>query len=413
MTDRFIALGLPTAGDSFYCEWEGIDGVVRRALVDGGLGKGLRLSLTEQVEVGVGSILDVVICTHADADHVTGLIDLFSTGGYSREVWVPAKWIALLEKASENWEEFCGELWNDISARKDSLDIVSDEASKHGRTALEEIAEGIGDLSISSTDCREGESLDWDRLELVAPRRFSDEWLDQSSYFQFVPGSASPVTRLFLDAIETHNKIRSLVKLARQNGAVIRWFEYQKTGSQAVDATNDTRPHIINARTAFRPDWRKVKPLDAICLTQINRESLVAYIPSRDARPAVLFSGDSDFSFDVSSNRIPQSCAIVTVAHHGAEENAQSRTETEAIFGKEDVTWIRSDNTRDVWKPRPATWYMGIASSQRYCTLCRGDKVAPQTVQLRPNNGAWGPVPGVRPCSCVLRSSRVQAGQGP
>ena len=64
--DKFISIGV-RQGDAFYLERGG-----KKLLVDGGRS---RRGFAEQFERTVGATsVDVLVCTHADADHVNGLI---------------------------------------------------------------------------------------------------------------------------------------------------------------------------------------------------------------------------------------------------------------------------------------------------------------------------------------------------
>jgi metal-dependent hydrolase (beta-lactamase superfamily II) len=74
-------LALPVAGDSYLLDLHG-----RKILVDGGhSSRSLRTALSSP-NVAVTE-LDIVVCTHADADHAGGLVDLL--GGFKSEVQHP------------------------------------------------------------------------------------------------------------------------------------------------------------------------------------------------------------------------------------------------------------------------------------------------------------------------------------
>ena len=76
--DKFISINV-NQGDAFYLKRAGV-----RILIDGGRS---RCGFKKQFERTINaSTLDVVACTHADADHINGLLDFFELGSQSREV---------------------------------------------------------------------------------------------------------------------------------------------------------------------------------------------------------------------------------------------------------------------------------------------------------------------------------------
>ena len=66
--DRFIAIGV-SRGDAFFLN------EVRKKLVDGDVNK---LGFAQQFSrtTSAGSV-DVIVCTHTDADHINGLLGYF------------------------------------------------------------------------------------------------------------------------------------------------------------------------------------------------------------------------------------------------------------------------------------------------------------------------------------------------
>lgn len=73
-------------GDAFL--WEPNE--ERRVLVDGG--RASDRAHAELLRRGVKR-LDVMVCTHGDNDHTTGLLKVLDDNAFDvREVWVPARW---------------------------------------------------------------------------------------------------------------------------------------------------------------------------------------------------------------------------------------------------------------------------------------------------------------------------------
>lgn len=115
---RFIALPVGQ-GDSFYIQTRGLS-----ILVDGGRS---RHNLSRiLVRHAAPQHLDIVVCTHNDADHVEGLVGLLEELPCSvREVWLPASWAYRFHDLAEDPILFYGELDGELhSAKEDSLSDV-------------------------------------------------------------------------------------------------------------------------------------------------------------------------------------------------------------------------------------------------------------------------------------------------
>ena len=114
MGSRFIALPVGQ-GDAFYLQRGDL-----HILVDGGRStRALPGFLKTHVDP---PRLDVVICTHNDADHANGLIGLLKELPVGvREVWLPGTWAWRFEDLVTNPEKFFFELAEDI-------DVIEAEA---------------------------------------------------------------------------------------------------------------------------------------------------------------------------------------------------------------------------------------------------------------------------------------------
>lgn len=110
MTDRFVALPVGQ-GDAFFYQRDDL-----KVLVDGGksanklpklVNKHLRLQE-----------IDILICTHNDADHAKGLIGILDKEkwkGSLQEVWLPGSWSYKLKELLEDSDIFFKELAENIS----------------------------------------------------------------------------------------------------------------------------------------------------------------------------------------------------------------------------------------------------------------------------------------------------------
>ena len=86
---RFVAINVGT-GDAFFLERGGF-----ASLIDGGLAQGfprLFSCATGRHDV------DVLVCTHNDADHANGVLEFLNAGFCARECWLPASWLEALKR---------------------------------------------------------------------------------------------------------------------------------------------------------------------------------------------------------------------------------------------------------------------------------------------------------------------------
>ncbi|MDP3208069.1 MAG: hypothetical protein Q8M65_02875 [Rhodoglobus sp.] len=407
--DRFVAIGVGT-GDSFFLEYD-VNGRPFRMLVDGGqLKTGLRSRLFEGLGTEV-SPLDVAVCTHADSDHVNGLISYFSDGGEARELWVPGKWRELLERMSVSWED----TYEEIVA---SIRDLGDEQEQHIRA---EVGQGLSPLEAYGSMVRteapteEGKT---DKESTVDDDKENDDFLDRP-FFGLGPHGREEIVylfwryyrktdgrrkqddlqrRLMLDAIETEKKIRDLVHLARRNGSIIRWYEYAGSNTGTF---RGAYPEVINARS-HRIKFKK--PRNAVdLLTPINRDSLVVFVPGTQGRPPVLFCGDSDLSFTNAQSIPIAPGTLITAAHHGSKDNSNVAQVLASQLAGTPTVWVRSDRLQPNGGPRPAPWYLNsLPQATRYCTQCRGSARPIQHIALHASPNGWVPAsPSVAACTCV------------
>jgi hypothetical protein len=103
---RFIAIRVGQ-GDAFF-----IERTDKLALVDGGRS---RVGFATQFKKVTGlEYVDILVCTHNDADHALGLLGFLECGFTAREVWLPASWTDRLDDLLLHPSEFLGELIGNI-----------------------------------------------------------------------------------------------------------------------------------------------------------------------------------------------------------------------------------------------------------------------------------------------------------
>ena len=332
--------------------------------MEGRLKTGLRSRLFEGLGAEV-SPLDVVVCTHADSDHVNGLISYFSDGGEARELWVPGKWRELLKRMSTNWQEAYDEIAGSILAVEDEQRQRIADGIAQGLSPLEAYGsivrpETAPEEKVTEEPATDTETDDFlDRpLRALGPYGFfdyeADGYLLWRSFRRRTDRPESPIDRmLMIDAIETEKNIRNLVRLARRNGSTIQWYEY--AGSN-VGTFQGTRPEVINARS-YRIKFKTSGNVMDF-LTPINRDSLVIFVPATPTRPAVLFCGDSDLSF-AGTQTIPITTGtLITAAHHGSKDNSNVAQVLASQLAHTPTVWVRSDRLQPSGGSRPAPWYL-------------------------------------------------------
>lgn len=353
-------------------------------LVDGGRSA---TALPNQVGQLVAEQIDVVVCTHADADHTDGLIGLLDVGLTPvKEVWLPGRWTSRLEdllRGDEGWLlELAEQIERTEAASLEEVARRGDDESRDGDAATDrrEISAMFPD------DDREGGELP---LRLVRAGMLIPPW-----FFPFwTPGH--PKQKLLAEAINAANRIRALALAAHHHGAKIRWFDFDEASRtdnpqggeaflQPLNAVEITTGHAL----------RKLGILRYLALSVANRESLVFAAPEGHGWSGVVFAADSDMAC---SSHIPPFSrpAAITAPHHGSESNAAAYQAVASQMGTGLGFWIRSDGN---FPKRPGKTFLQQTAT-RACTLCRGAGLPKQAVQLVEGPSGWALAAG-GPCKC-------------
>ncbi len=382
---RFIALPVGQ-GDAFFLERRDV-----AVLVDGGRSptafSDLFRRLTERESV------DVLVCTHNDADHASGLIGFFHGGLRAREVWLPGSWASRLRDLLLQPGEFSDELAENVLEAR-----MSEQEASH----LEDFAhrENPNLKEWKAEEERRpieaiGEAIE--TAEEAAPFYSPALWTHPFLDGPWPPGwkrdweifHDRAKTQILLEAIEAAGRIREIAVLAHHAGARIRWFHFESECS----AGGEVFLVPLNAREIMQIP-PPIAAMRWLALTVSNRESLVFQVPREAGHPGVLFTADSDLGSveDVAWDR----GMIITAPHHGSEANADAykKFQREADDDRESI-WVRSDGR---FRSRPCEEFRGLRSL-RFCTLCRGSRDPKQAVHLEAAIGRWRPVQ-TRECRC-------------
>ncbi|HEX8599249.1 MAG TPA: MBL fold metallo-hydrolase [Chloroflexia bacterium] len=411
----FVAIAVGQ-GDAFYLE-RGKHSV----LVDAGKA---RRGIADRFRVATGrNSVDIIACTHNDADHAEGIMGVLESGISCKEVWLPAIWSNRLEDLLLNPVEVGYEIALDIGEmsgqelsaviqeRGASLTALGDHLADRFREKLTRSVEdeqgrdedpGFYDTRAMSNLLEEGSQTQTQPIETWSRVISMNYHLDPWWYLSRVPNLTSDQAfTIFWEAISAGERIRSIAIQAYQNGCAIRWFQFDNDS----DGIQEGQPGFLvpmNAREVFRFPIRKsrssLRLLEALALSVSNRESLVFLAPGTWATPEVLFCGDSDLRF---RRRIPWSKGmIVTAPHHGSDSNsgAYQRFSRDTADACEAV-WIRSDGR---YRSRPGALFMHRPPDSRICTLCRGSANPSQNIKLLVDRSkrSWQPLTTVRRCEC-------------
>jgi Metallo-beta-lactamase superfamily len=389
MSMRFMAIGV-AQGDAFFLEQE--EG--HTVLVDGGRSVGGFPAEFQRATNRNG--IDVLVCTHNDADHANGIAGFLQAGLRCNEVWVPASWTDRLEDLFLRPGNFTDELVEDVMAL--------DEGITRNREREGSLLEQLGDDYAEETPSNErSETVQTEALlEHTLGREIEEEPGQREWPYPFAwpsrwgtrllrgwwPGDRR--FRLFVESIEAGDRIRQIALLAYHRGCQIRWFEY---AGPVASGGSQGKLIPVNAREVLRVRVKKWSALMYLALTITNRQSLV-FFSSADNGPGILFTADSDLCF---SNHVTwHDGMIITAPHHGSESNAKAyaRYYREMPQSASSI-WVRSDGR---FKSRPGKSYLNLKAA-RFCTICRGSQQPKQELLFTSSNQQWQPV-GTRGCSC-------------
>ncbi len=397
MFSRFVALPVGQ-GDAFYLQRNDF-----HILVDGGGNQhALPGLLKTYAEI---DHLDIVVCTHNDADHANGLIGLLEEGGVPvAEVWLPGSWTWRFEELVTQPRDFFWELAKEIMALEDDFDSLEEyygRLSERGR-------EGNPDLG-RGEEARRTDATDW-FLKVLKRKddffwRFYDRfpwpffWLephriDELYYYLHFLLEMWQI-KLMPVCIEAGNRIIKIAESALHAGARIRLFEFTEEVGQVAGGAAFLRP--VNACEAYPRPQPSFPALYFLALTEANKESLVFYASEcdKDKAHGVLFCADSDLAFGLGHLPKPKNPIIATAPHHGSEANANAYEAVNSWTQQESTTlWVRSDCKT---KLRPGKSFK--RQKYRMCTLCNSSTTK-SAVEVHSTCSWWHQTCVSRWCSC-------------
>ncbi|HHL0971425.1 TPA: MBL fold metallo-hydrolase [Bacillus cereus] len=312
-------------------------------LVDGGDGK---LNILPQIQRKLPAqdpTLNVVLCTHYDEDHISGLLQLFDQLLYEyqynikpsiriKEIWLPDIF-PRIEKTKR------------MQARKL---IISREKKKKESIEIE-----------SDGNIREQlDKVDFDTSIYRICR------LVRTCHHLVYLGIIEKI--IFLELTDTY------------------WGEKIDHKIYGINCRK------VNRRIVPYSDEKEL----VLHYTRINADSLVIRYNDLDSvSPNVVFTADSNFKFYIPFN---SGNTLVTVPHHGSDDRAHKPVYRN-LTGRNFI-FVRSS---EIKKSRPCNEFKIHPDSMRFCTRC--NNVIPpsdQLVHLTYSPGGWRPNSGSTHCSC-------------
>ena len=365
------------------------------ALIDGG--RSVAGFYTEFQRATKRDSVDVVVCTHNDADHANGIIGFLQSGSHCKEVWLPASWADRLNDLFDP-AKFALELVDNVAKLDDAeiSDIRDPDAfferlaNGHEANNIKDAEDAVDAEKIAERTLEEdsGDYIELSRHLLFDRHR--DEWFFRMRALRTI----DPRFRILVAAIAAGERIKQIAQLAFHRGCRIRWYEYSHS-KPSGGIPGKLVP--VNAREVLKVKVNKSSALSYFALTIANSQSLVLCSPQDSGAPAVLFTADSDLAFP---NPVPWSDGmIITAPHHGSEANAAAYQRfLREMPNPTSTAWVRSDGR---FKSRPGQSFLSLRKDKVpvFCTFCRGALRPKQNLVFTASCQSWNPV-NTQLCSC-------------
>jgi len=399
MASRLIALGVRN-GDAFYLERE-----ERNVLVDGGENQRDLCRLFK--DVTGARYVDYLVCTHADADHINGLIGYLKDKSLRcSELWLPSyigyRIEDILERPEESLAEITKELRERISdflKEKDAFDILefkeailresprSEESEKTTMTILSE--EALRDQSNSMQETLINSLCKSNKVHLESWLIISRRTLLEAVFPSYAEKKHQDrpimaMKSIALSYVHLFKKMRELIVAALKRGIRIRFFEFSKHISDGGEPgfLEPVNSFEIVTLSALKKLSAGLSLLQILALSIQNEQSLVFISPKNECLPAALFCADSDLKF---YQPIRWSKGMVSTApHHGSVSNDHAYWRFVVEGGGLTIIWLRTHHS----SVNQLADFLISANGQHvestYCT--RFQRIS---IELIPHNGSW------------------------
>jgi hypothetical protein len=335
---KFTALPV-RVGDAFL-----LRSPVGTVLIDAGQNKRHILKLLGQEHLSKNHI-NLLVCTHYDADHIKGILGILESHKYSfDEIWLPEVLGSLSYTISETLMPILKRL-----RELDSEGIANLIREARNSSKPEPNFSILEDPPIKTAN------LDTLKNLLALSLRSEPPFMWMVYPWYSLCHSALPVQAMLANLSAAIITVSS----ALSSGAHVRWFKYSQS---LVGASYGFGMSAMNsaetAVTLYSPDVF----FQQLYLTTINVESLVFKF-SCQQHPDVLFCADSNLSFTSKPIQLKKQ-SIVTAPHHGSA----SADAAYCLIRGSDLICVRSDQSQT---KRPGNGFLSMDRRRRYCTICR------------------------------------------
>lgn len=368
MSSQFIALPVGK-GDSFYLKRT--EGSV---LFDGGQAQ----SLPDLIKFHINSNkIDILICSHNDADHAKGLISLLNDSDISiSQVWLPGRWAEIIHRIYTNNLSFIFDVDNNLNLATDACSL--EEFSEHIRCCPPENRENIRSNKPSEIN------FNLDQIITSSLPSIFDllDCARHTSNFR----RRRTARKLAKEAILAAHRIIVIATLAKNKNCTLRWFDFEKFEKSKQPSGGESWLHPLNSVEVTTHTSTDYSNLDLLALSVANKESL-AFYSNVNGEPSVVFTADTALA-NVSIPNL--SNPLVTAPHHGSSANRG----VYKMPSFASATWVRSDMRAP---KRPCHEF--IAQQNKYCTRCRNKSSFEQSLVFHSHNGTW--ISQSANCCCI------------
>lgn len=406
--DKLSALPIP--GESFLLCRQG-----KHILVDGGHGSRALSAALMSPALAVDH-LDIVVCTHADKDHAGGLVAILDKSNIRvTEFWLPGAWAESLPELLQDPASVIDGLVRELDAfpsddlagidlaDKEAVEAVVDKrVCAERRQSRNDLVRPEGPHEIPRNGSLEG--LDWLKCQLPEPTELEQN--DAVATRAFDKGRRQVRTRasrqsvdyrlvpLWLDLINTAERIRKIAMQAIRHNVRVRWFDFgmfSRTGTAAGGERGLLEPlNSVELRTPPPPvaAWSYLSRL-----TPVNEECLVFLSPPVDDWPhslGVVFTGDSPLGGGqgygatfLRANGAHHFPIVATAPHHGSENNMMAYAHLQNWA--QVVLWLRAGGT----VMHPGSTFRSLPSCVRACTHCPHRKLERRLAEVQLSRYFW------------------------
>ncbi len=229
---KFTALEV-TEGDSFLLEYKDIiTEVEKKILIDGGTDVDLVL---EKNPVGITDMfIDMIVCTHYDNDHISGIFNLLEKGYRFSELWLPDKIRGVGEQLKHNGVfRVLEDVFDATLAYIQFLSLIPEDDSN--RENIENRDRYKKSDLLNALEYGTGLKEDYEYYEFEFLYQRCSKYHDYISKIHIlehiktntrIRDKNKVLGGIFIEMLETTIKVCKLIVLPAQRGT-IRWMKYE------------------------------------------------------------------------------------------------------------------------------------------------------------------------------------------